>query len=152
MQSPLWHSRRRPQSVAERSGRSSSRETIRRGVIMPSLVVSYSHQDADIDRTIEAIDGALEVYARALIEGPERYLVGPPSRTVFDRWRRGPLALPAPEPPWRHSSLPMQSFPDGPGEPGRGIIRAYLTMTNQIYKVRLRRGHHGARERVEQRS
>jgi glutamate-1-semialdehyde 2,1-aminomutase len=61
-------------------------ETIRRGVIMPSLVVSYSHLDADIDRTVEAIDGALAVYARALADGPEGYLVGPPSRTVFDRW------------------------------------------------------------------
>ena len=29
-------------------------ETIRRGILMPSLVVSYSHQDADIDRTVEA--------------------------------------------------------------------------------------------------
>jgi glutamate-1-semialdehyde 2,1-aminomutase len=60
-------------------------ETIRRGVIMPSLVVSYSHSDADIDRTIEAIDGALEVYAKALEDGVERYLVGRPSRTVYDR-------------------------------------------------------------------
>jgi glutamate-1-semialdehyde 2,1-aminomutase len=61
-------------------------ETIRRGVLMPSLVVSYSHQDEDVDRTIEAVDGALEVYARALEDGVDQYLVGPPSRTVFDRW------------------------------------------------------------------
>jgi glutamate-1-semialdehyde 2,1-aminomutase len=61
-------------------------ETIRRGILMPSLVVSYSHKDEDIDRTVDAIDGALEVYARALQDGVERYLVGPPSRTVFDRW------------------------------------------------------------------
>jgi glutamate-1-semialdehyde 2,1-aminomutase len=61
-------------------------ETIRRGVLMPSLVVSYSHSDADIDRTIEAIDGALGVYARALEGGAEGYLVGPASRAVFDRW------------------------------------------------------------------
>lgn len=60
-------------------------ETIRRGVLMPSLVVSYSHGDADIDRTIEAIDGALEVYARALSDGAEKFLVGRPSRVVFDR-------------------------------------------------------------------
>ncbi|HEY4102730.1 MAG TPA: glutamate-1-semialdehyde 2,1-aminomutase [Polyangiaceae bacterium] len=60
-------------------------ETIRRGVIMPSLVVSYSHADEDIDRTIDAIDGALAVYARALVDGVEKYLVGRPSRTVFDR-------------------------------------------------------------------
>ena len=35
-------------------------ETIRRGIIAPSLVVSYSHSDDDIDLSIEAIDGALE--------------------------------------------------------------------------------------------
>ncbi|MGB0083916.1 MAG: glutamate-1-semialdehyde 2,1-aminomutase, partial [Rhodomicrobiaceae bacterium] len=29
-------------------------KTIRRGVIMPSLAVSYSHTDVDIDKTIEA--------------------------------------------------------------------------------------------------
>ena len=60
-------------------------ETIRRGVLMPSLVVSYSHSDADIDRTLEAIDGALAVYARALSDGVDKYLVGRPSRVVFDR-------------------------------------------------------------------
>jgi glutamate-1-semialdehyde 2,1-aminomutase len=60
-------------------------EIIARGVIAPSFVVSYSHSDADIDRTIEAIDGALGVYARALEDGVDRYLVGPPSRHVFER-------------------------------------------------------------------
>jgi glutamate-1-semialdehyde 2,1-aminomutase len=60
-------------------------ETIRRGVLMPSLVVSYSHTDDDIARTVEAVDGALEVYARALEDGVERHLVGPPTCHVFDR-------------------------------------------------------------------
>jgi glutamate-1-semialdehyde 2,1-aminomutase len=60
-------------------------ELIKRGVLGPSLVVSYSHDDSDIDHTIEAIDGALAVYAKALDEGAERYLAGPPSRHVFDR-------------------------------------------------------------------
>ena len=58
---------------------------IRRGVLAPSFVVSYSHSDEDIDRTIEAVDGALGVYARALSDGVEKFLVGRPSRTVFDR-------------------------------------------------------------------
>ncbi|MDZ4366110.1 MAG: hypothetical protein U0987_03630 [Afipia sp.] len=66
-------------------------ETIRRGVIAPSLVVSYSHTDDDIDRTIEAIDGALHVYRRALEDGPEGYLVGravrPTLRNFGDKWR-----------------------------------------------------------------
>ncbi|WP_442880233.1 glutamate-1-semialdehyde 2,1-aminomutase [Aurantimonas sp. A2-1-M11] len=65
-------------------------ETIRRGVLMPSLVVSYSHANLDIERTIEAVDGALEVYARALDEGVERYLVGPPSQIVYRRYNELP--------------------------------------------------------------
>jgi glutamate-1-semialdehyde 2,1-aminomutase len=60
-------------------------ETIRRGVLMPSLVVSYSHTNLEIERTIEAIDAALTVYARALDDGVDDLLVGPPSRTVFER-------------------------------------------------------------------
>jgi glutamate-1-semialdehyde 2,1-aminomutase len=69
-------------------------ETIRRGVLIPSLVVSYSHTDEDIDLTVAAIDGALEVYRRALDDGVERYLIGRPSQTVYRRFN-----LPeAPEP------------------------------------------------------
>lgn len=60
-------------------------EMIRRGVLAPSFIVSYSHADEDIDSTIEAIDGALGVYKRALSDGVDRYLVGAPSRHVFDR-------------------------------------------------------------------
>lgn len=60
-------------------------ETIRRGVLMPSLVVSYSHSDEDIDKTIDAVNRSLAVYARALEDGVARHLIGPASRTVFDR-------------------------------------------------------------------
>ena len=72
-------------------------ETTLRGVLMPSLVVSYSHDDAAIDQTVEAIDGALSVYAKALVDGPERYLTGPPSCHVFDR--RWPTQEPSPASP-----------------------------------------------------
>jgi len=58
-------------------------ETIRRGVIMPSLAVSYSHTDEDLHRTVTAIDGALSIYRRALDEGVEKYLVGRPSQVVY---------------------------------------------------------------------
>lgn len=54
-------------------------EVARGGVLMPSLVVSYSHSDEDIDRTIDVINAALLVYKRALEEGAEKYLVGRPS-------------------------------------------------------------------------
>ncbi len=63
-------------------------ETIRRGVLMPSLVVSYSHAEEDIDLTVDAIDGALAVYRRALDAGVERYLVGRPSQIVYRRYNR----------------------------------------------------------------
>lgn len=58
-------------------------ELIRRGVIGPSFVVSFSHSDADIDRTAEAVHGALSVYRKALDEGIEKYLKGRPIRPVY---------------------------------------------------------------------
>lgn len=58
-------------------------ELIRGGVLAPSFVVSYSHSDDDIDRTIEAADRAAEIYARALEDGPESHLAGPAVRPVF---------------------------------------------------------------------
>lgn len=58
-------------------------ETIKRGLLMPSLVVSYSHTDSDIQQTIDVIGEALVVYRRALDEGIEKYLVGRPVAPVF---------------------------------------------------------------------
>jgi glutamate-1-semialdehyde 2,1-aminomutase len=60
-------------------------EMIRRGVLMATLVVSYTHTDDDIDRTLAALDESLVVYQRALNDGVERYLVGPPSQVVYRR-------------------------------------------------------------------
>ena len=61
-------------------------EMIRGGVIGPSFVVSYAHTPADIDATIEAVDGACKVYAAALADGVERFLVGPPTKVVYRRY------------------------------------------------------------------
>ncbi|MGE3065285.1 MAG: glutamate-1-semialdehyde 2,1-aminomutase [Hyphomicrobiaceae bacterium] len=66
-------------------------EIIRRGVLAPSLVVGYTHTDEDIDRTIDAIDGALAVYKRALSDGAEAHLVGRPSDVVFRTYNQSPL-------------------------------------------------------------
>ncbi len=51
-------------------------ELIKRGVLGPSFVVSYSHSDADIDFTIEAVRGALMVYRRGLEDGVQSVLEG----------------------------------------------------------------------------
>lgn len=61
-------------------------ELIKRGIIAPSLVVSYSHSDDDVEHTIEAWDEAMHVYAMALAIGVEQFLVGPPSQTVYRKF------------------------------------------------------------------
>ena len=58
-------------------------ELIRRGVIAPSFVVSFSHSDADIKRTAEAVFEAHVVYRKALDSGIEKYLVGRPEKPVY---------------------------------------------------------------------
>lgn len=63
-------------------------ETIKRGVLMPSLVVSYTHDEDDVARTVDAVDGALKIYRQALETGTEDYLVGRPSEVVFRRFNR----------------------------------------------------------------
>ena len=56
---------------------------IKRGFLMPSLVVSYSHSDEDIDRTVDALRATLNVYRQALDGGIERLLEGRPVQPVF---------------------------------------------------------------------
>lgn len=61
-------------------------ETIKRGLILPSLVVSYSHKNQDIDITIDAINEALKVYRKALEYGIDKYLIGRPVKPVFRKY------------------------------------------------------------------
>src|SRR5690606_30561323 len=61
-------------------------ETIKQGVIAPSLCVSYSHTDADIAETIEKIYEALRVYKKALENGIDGYLEGGPVKPVFRKF------------------------------------------------------------------
>jgi glutamate-1-semialdehyde 2,1-aminomutase len=60
-------------------------ETIRRGLLMPSMVLSYGHGAAEVDQTVDAVSDALVVYARALEDGVDAHLVGRPVRPVFRR-------------------------------------------------------------------
>lgn len=63
-------------------------ETIKRGILMTTLAVSYSHSDEDIDLTLAALDDALTVYGRALNDGVQKHLVGLPSKVVYRRFNR----------------------------------------------------------------
>jgi glutamate-1-semialdehyde 2,1-aminomutase len=62
-------------------------ELIRWGVLAPSLIVSYSHDDSDIDYTIEAVRRAATVYAQAVDNGStDGLLIGSPTRPVYRRY------------------------------------------------------------------
>ena len=71
-------------------------ETIKRGVIMPSLVVCYGHTDAIVDQTLDAIDGAMAVYQRALNDGVDKYLVGRHSEPVYRTYNTKPARAATP--------------------------------------------------------
>jgi glutamate-1-semialdehyde 2,1-aminomutase len=58
-------------------------ETIKRGLLMPSLVISFSHTDEDVEKTVQGVGEALLVYKKALEEGVEKYLIGRPVKPVF---------------------------------------------------------------------
>ncbi len=58
-------------------------EMLRRGVLAPSFVVSFSHRNSDIDATLEAAGEALRIYRKALENGTEGMLTGRPVKPVF---------------------------------------------------------------------
>jgi glutamate-1-semialdehyde 2,1-aminomutase len=61
-------------------------ELLRGGVLAPSFVVNYSHDEGAIDETIDAVAGALVVYRQALENGVEPYLKGPSVKPVYRRF------------------------------------------------------------------
>jgi glutamate-1-semialdehyde 2,1-aminomutase len=60
-------------------------EILKRGVLAPSFVTSYSHTDHDLEHTLEAVHAALVVYRRALEDGVGKYLAGRPVKPVYRR-------------------------------------------------------------------
>lgn len=60
-----------------------AQEMLKRGVMMPWLAVSQAHGETELAMTLEAFDGALEVYRQALDAGVETRLAGPAIKPVF---------------------------------------------------------------------
>ncbi len=60
-----------------------AQEMVKGGVLMPWLAPSLAHGAAELELTAQALDGAFAVYARALEDGYEPYLEGPPLKPVF---------------------------------------------------------------------
>jgi glutamate-1-semialdehyde aminotransferase len=62
-------------------------EMIGRGVLCQGYFLPcLAHTDDDIDAVIAAFDAAAAVYALALDQGTEEFLVGAPARPVFRKW------------------------------------------------------------------
>ena len=59
-------------------------EMIGRGVLFQGIFSPcFSHNGADVDYFTEAFSDSLITYARALEDGFEKHLVGPPTTPVF---------------------------------------------------------------------
>jgi glutamate-1-semialdehyde 2,1-aminomutase len=58
-------------------------EMVKQGILIPYIVPSFAHTESDVERTVEASRRAFKVYARALEDGWQRHLEGPPVKPVF---------------------------------------------------------------------
>lgn len=63
-----------------------NQEMIRHGVLMPWIAVSLAHGNIELDITLEAVNKALQVYKKALLEGVDKYLEGPVIKPVFRKF------------------------------------------------------------------
>ncbi|MCD4498927.1 glutamate-1-semialdehyde 2,1-aminomutase [Chromobacterium vaccinii] len=63
-----------------------AQEMIKQGVLMPWLALSYRHGDAELEKTREALAAAMDVCARGIAEGVDKYLIGPAIKPVFRRF------------------------------------------------------------------
>jgi len=63
-----------------------SQEMINNGVLMPWIALSFRHSEQEFAMTEKAIDATFNVYARALEEGVEKYLIGPAIKPVFRKY------------------------------------------------------------------
>ena len=60
-------------------------ELVQRGILAPNLVMSWAHQESDIDQTINIFHDALAVYRKAIDEDVDKYLVGKSVKPVYRR-------------------------------------------------------------------
>lgn len=63
-----------------------AQEMINKNIIMPYIAVSYSHQNAELEKTLEAVQHSLGVYKNALNDGIDKYLKSAPIKPVFRKY------------------------------------------------------------------
>lgn len=60
-----------------------SQEMLKNGVMMPWIAFSQAHGKAELEKTTDALDKTMSVYAKALESGTEAHLRGPAIKPVF---------------------------------------------------------------------
>ena len=63
-----------------------NQEMIKRGVLIRDIVPSYAHREEHVAQTIKAAREVFAIYVRALNEGWEHFLDGPPTKPIFRRY------------------------------------------------------------------
>ncbi|WP_090557901.1 glutamate-1-semialdehyde 2,1-aminomutase [Pedobacter hartonius] len=63
-----------------------AQEMLSKDVLMPYIAVSYSHQNAELDLTLDAARHALKICQQALNDGYESYLNSPVIKPVFRKY------------------------------------------------------------------
>ena len=63
-----------------------AQEMIKHNVMMPWLAISYAHGEKELILTKKALEKTFEVYAKAVDEGYEKYLVGDVIKPVFRKY------------------------------------------------------------------
>jgi glutamate-1-semialdehyde 2,1-aminomutase len=58
-------------------------EMVRNGVIVNYIAPSIAHQAQEVEKTVEAARASFSIYTRALNDGADKYLDGPPIKPVF---------------------------------------------------------------------
>ena len=61
-------------------------ETLKGGLLLPSFVLSYSHSEKEIEKTLAVMREVLPIYKKALEDGVDKYLVGRPVKPVFRKF------------------------------------------------------------------
>ncbi|NMD00377.1 MAG: hypothetical protein GYA62_11745 [Bacteroidales bacterium] len=61
-------------------------EMIANGILIPTFNLSYSHEESDINKTLNAFNETLKVYKKALDEGIDKYLIGESVKPVFRKY------------------------------------------------------------------
>lgn len=63
-----------------------AQELINNGILMPYIALCQSHGSKELEITLNAVNESLKVYKKALDEGVEKYLQGPPIKPVFRKF------------------------------------------------------------------